>query len=231
MKYDRIRENLIEILNAFGYNYSIYDAQGKKITNPYKARYIFVDKPNMMFIVDDSKNRIEFHKSNFDFNTFKKILRMVRRISMEFFVNLEVSNYNHNFKPKDFSRDIMRRRLNLDREAYSNTISESKKDDFDNNRFEIYDGIKCLFESTQDNIVIKYNGQTVSIPKKLNENLGYIVDNLKSDGMIDKRKIDNLKRLHQVKQTLDKKVKSGIMTEKDKLAFKEMNKIYTKVNY
>ena len=121
MKYDNLRDNLISILNSFDYRFKMYNEDGKATSNPYLARYFFVDRPNMMFILNDDDNVLEFHRSNFNFQTFKKILNMVRRITKKYFIHLNVSTYNRNITPKTFSRDVMRRKMN-----FTNKIVETK---------------------------------------------------------------------------------------------------------
>lgn len=113
MKYDKLRDGLIDIFNSMGYTIKLYNNGGKSISNPYNARYIFIDNPNMMFIIDDTSNLVEMHRSNFNFKTFKKLIGMIRKITKKYFIRLSVSTYNHVVTPKTFSRDVLRRKTNF----------------------------------------------------------------------------------------------------------------------
>lgn len=113
MKYDKLRDGLIDIFNSMGYTIKLYNDGGKSISNPYNARYIFIDNPNMMFIIDDASNLVEMHRSNFNFNTFKKLIGMIRKITKKYFIRLSVSTYNQVVTPKTFSRDVLRRKTNF----------------------------------------------------------------------------------------------------------------------
>jgi hypothetical protein len=110
MKYDQLRDNIIDIFNAMSFSYKMYNADGKSESNPYNARYFFVDNPNIMLILDDNNNTIEFHRSNFNFELFKKILKMLRNITKKYFVKLHVSTYNKSITPKTFSREVLRKK-------------------------------------------------------------------------------------------------------------------------
>lgn len=121
MKYDRLRDNLISIFESFDYTFKMYNTDGKATSNPYQARYFFLDDPNMMFIVNDDDNILEFHRSNFNYQTFRKILNMVRRVTRKYFIHLDVSTYNRNITPKTFSRDVIRKKMNI-----TNKLVETK---------------------------------------------------------------------------------------------------------
>lgn len=112
MKYNQIRDNIIDILNSMDYLYKMYNDSGAVTSNPYEARYFFVDNPNIMVIVDDESNTIELHRANFNFELFKKLLKMFRNVTRKYFVKLHVSTYNTSITPKTFSRDVLRRKTN-----------------------------------------------------------------------------------------------------------------------
>lgn len=112
MKYDKLRDNLIDIFNSMNYGFKMYDVAGKVQSNPYEARYFFVDNPNIMLIVDDETNTLEFHRANFSFNTFKQLLNMIRNVTSSYFIKLHVSTYNNTITPKTFTRDVLRRKSN-----------------------------------------------------------------------------------------------------------------------
>lgn len=113
MKYEKLRDGLIDILNSMGYVIKLYNKDGGSTSNPYQARYIFVENPNMMFIIDNGQNLVEMHRSNFNFNTFKKLIGMIRKITKKYFIRLSISTYNQTITPKTFSRDVLRRKTNF----------------------------------------------------------------------------------------------------------------------
>lgn len=146
MKYEKIKDGIVNILNSLGYEYKFFNEEGSRTSNPYEAKYIFVDEPNIMFIIEDNANSIEMHKSNVKISTFKKILRLVRSLTTKYFVNLEVSNYNQAIRPKDFSKDILRKRYNLNQKM--SALDESV----------IMGGKKTFYESYGDVVFFHEKG-------------------------------------------------------------------------
>jgi len=157
MKYEKIKDGLISILNSLNYQFKLYDGDGSAISNPYEAKYIFVKEPNMMFIIEEERNTVELHKSDMKTSTFKKILQLVRQLTKKYFINLEVSNYNQILQPKDFSKDILKKRYNL--KQMMNAVNESFKSE--QTSYELYDNI--LFVDNGINIKVINESNEVQI--------------------------------------------------------------------
>lgn len=222
MKFEKLTDGLLEILNSFNYKYSLFDENGNKTSNPYDSRYIYVDRPNMMFILDKASNKIEFHKSNFKFSTFKKILNIIRKFTLEFFINLEVSNYNQSFKPKDFSKDIMRRRYNLEQEM--DMVSENNNQEQTNTIFENFDGIVITHDLNENNEIensyIEDVENNYSIDKNDINEVMYVVD-LARKNSLNESNLENLRFLKNAYKRLDSKSKTRILSENEKKLYKQ----------
>lgn len=190
MKYEKIKDGIISILNSLGYQFKLYDGDGSAISNPYESKYIFVKEPNMMFIFEEERNTIELHKSDMKTSTFKKVLQLVRQLTKKYFVNLEVSNYNQILEPKDFSKDILKKRYNL--KQMMNAVHES----LTNNKstYELYDHI--LFVDNGINIKVISEECAEIVGTELRPFLPAIAKG------VDHKKISNLL---ERKKELDKK--------------------------
>jgi len=187
MKYEKIKDGIISILNSLNYQFKLYDVDGSNTSNPYEAKYIFVKEPNMMFIIEDDKNSIELHKSDMKTSTFKKVLQLVRQLSRKYFFNLEVSNYNQTLEPKDFSKDILRKRYNL--KQMMNALDESTKRRH-NVRYEIYDHI--MFIDNGVNIKVVNESNIEYLDRELQPFLPSIakgVDHKKISNILEKKKL------------------------------------------
>lgn len=184
MKYEKIKDGIVNILNSLGYEYKFFSEDGTRTSNPYESKYVFVDEPNMMFIIDDGSNSVEMHKSNMKISTFKKVLRLIRSLCIKYFISIEVSDYNQSIRPKDFSKDILRKRYNLNQKmsALDESVFMRRKQSF----YEAYgdvvffhekgivrqvdrNGIKVLDESMIDYIPALATGIST-------ENVQYLLD-------------------------------------------------------
>ncbi|ASV44216.1 hypothetical protein PBI_SCTP2_201 [Salicola phage SCTP-2] len=233
MKFDQLTDGLLEILNSFDYSYTLFDEDGNKTSNPYNTRYIYVDRPNMMFILDHSNNRVEFHKSNFNFKTFKKILNVVRRYSLEFFIDLVVSNYNQTFKPKDFSKDIMRRRYNLNREM--DAVSENYKSKTSNKKLlsESHDGITIYHKLDKEGFYkssfIKMFSETININGANDNDLYFFIESAKRNELSNKL-VERVINARQVYYRLDEKSKQGLLDSKERELYKKSHALVKKLD-
>lgn len=189
MKYEKVKDGIINILNSLGYKFKLYDTEGTGISNPYETKYIFVKEPNMMFIIEDEDNRVELHKSDMKTSTFKKILQLLRQLTRKYFVNLEVSNYNQILQPKDFSKDILRKRYNL--KQMMNALDETKKLN-KNVLYELY-----------DNIMFVDNGLNIKVIEK--DNVTFLEQNMQRYVPSIAMGVDHTKisRLIEKKESLD----------------------------
>lgn len=185
MKYEKIKDGIISIMNSLGYQFKLYDEDGSAISNPYECKYIFVKEPNMMFIFEEERNTIELHKSDMKTSTFKKVLQLVRQLTKKYFINLEVSNYNQILEPKDFSKDILKKRYNL--KQMMNAVHES----FTNpsSTYELYDHI--LFVDNGINIKVINEECVEIISTELKPFLPAIargIDHKKISNLLEKKK-------------------------------------------
>lgn len=232
MKFDELTDGLLEILNSFDYSYTLFDEDGNKTSNPYETRYIYVDRPNMMFILDRANNRVEFHKSNFNFKTFKKILNVVRRYSLEFFIDLVVSNYNQTFKPKDFSKDIMRRRYNLDREMDS--IAENRKrGEIPTKLIENHDGINLVHHLDKDGMYnsssIKTFSESINMEGAYENDLFFFIECAKKNELSN-HLVEKVVNARQLFERLDEKSKQTILSNNEKQLYKKSYALIKKLD-
>lgn len=215
MKYEKIKDGIISILNSLGYQFKLYDGDGTATSNPYESKYIFVKEPNMMFIFEEERNTIELHKSDMKTSTFKKILQLVRQLTKKYFVNLEVSNYNQILEPKDFSKDILKKRYNL--KQMMNAVHESLQR---KSSYELYDNI--LFVDNGINIKVINEESVEIISTELKPFLPAIAKG------VDHKKISNLL---ERKKELDKNVGSVKLESRFDNDVKKITELLDKMSY
>lgn len=218
MKYEKVKDGIINILHSLGYQFKLYDKDGSVTSSPYETKYVFVKEPNMMFIIEEENNSIELHKSDMKTSTFKKVLQLVRQLTRKYFVSLEVSNYNQILQPKDFSKDILRKRYNL--KQMMNALDETRKRKPDAT-YELYDNI--MFIDNGLNIkVIKENSVTY-LTRDLKPFLPSIakgVDHNKISNLLEKKKmIDKNGKRVTLESVQNKTLESEITEILNKLSF------------
>jgi len=185
MKYEKVKDGIINILHSLGYQFKLYDKDGSSTSSPYETKYVFVKEPNMMFIIEDENNSIELHKSDMKTSTFKKVLQLVRQLTKKYFVNLEVSNYNQILEPKDFSKDILKKRYNL--KQMMNAVHESLANN--KSTYELYDNI--LFVDNGINIKVINENRAEILSTELKPFLPAIakgVDHKKISNLLERKK-------------------------------------------
>lgn len=183
MKYEKLVDALISLLQGNNYQYRMYKGDdGKRTSNPYDARYFYVSNPNMMFIIDESENTMTVHKSNIPFSVFKPLHKALRNLSRKYFVNLEIRDYNNAFAPKDFSPTLLKKKHKVDKiknEAYHRVsqLRESYKRDN-----QVVDVI-----NHSDSVDITHNGRKgITLPYHVDDLIPVMVEySFKNDDIDD----------------------------------------------
>lgn len=190
MKYEKLADALVSLLQGNDYQYRMYKGDdGTRTSNPYVARYFYVSNPNMMFIIDESDNTLTVHKSNIPFDVFRTLHKTLRNLTKKYFVNLEMKDYNKSFTPKDFSPTILRKNYKLDNIKNEGIVSERKQ-----LRERYQQGNHTVdISETNDTMVMSLDGSDgFSIPYKIDELIPYIVEHSLVNGKVDIGFIRNL---------------------------------------
>lgn len=223
MKFDKLRQGLIDILNSFNLTYELYKENGSTTSNPFVARYIFVEDPNMMFIVDDDNSEVEFHKSDIDFSFFKKILKPIRNLTLKYFVTLEVSSYNKVITPKTFSNDVMYRKHNKKKQL---EIKESKN----NSLFliESYGDIKVYVDRINKKIVLENDKNKVSVNGNLYAYVPHLVQKL-HENRLSSEYVNKIAYLHNCNKILKEEATRTLLNKNKKDLLKKSTILIKKI--
>lgn len=225
MKYEKLADSLVSLLQGSDYQYRMYKGEdGKRTSNPYLARYFYVSNPNMMFIIDESENTLTVHKSNIPFDVFRSLHKTLRNLAKRFFVNLEMKDYNNNFSPKDFSPTLLRKNYKLDNiktESYSKPTTSSLMESYSklNNSVDI--------SVNDDTMVMSMNGTNgFNIPYAVDELIPYIVEHSLVNGKIDTSFIRNLYTTYEKYQRLNEQSNHRELNKSENLLLKQFSTFF-----
>jgi len=206
MKYEKLAESILALLNGYAYKYKMYKGiDGKRTSNPYDARYFYVEEPNLMFIIDETSNTLTVHKAYIKFSSFKEIHKAIRDVARRYFINLEIRDYNKGFAPKDFSPVQMKKEHQIDQLRESQT----KK------RVEIIESCGNIIEvnDLREQVSLTLNGETkMFLPYRKDEVLPRIVNESLRTGELSKDKVFKLYDIHEKMMKIQRKVKFGNAT-------------------
>lgn len=216
MKYENIKDELVKILNSLGYVYKLYDSDGSATSNPLESKYIFVKTPNMMFIVDDTSNSIELHKSAISSDILKKVLSYVRPLSKKYFVELHVSNYNQIIQPKKFSEDLLK--YNYKRNKLVDSLRESCT--IGKDHIEVFEGV--VFLNNGRNIKMISGGTMNILAEDMEPFLPAIamgIDHQKISAILERKEdIDKMQKRVKL-ESHDKSIQQEILDVLNKITF------------
>lgn len=226
MKYEKLADSIVNVLNGRHYDYKMYSGQdGKRTSNPFNARYFYVSNPNLMFIIDEDNNTLNISKSGITFKEFKPLLKLIKNITKRYFVNLNVHEYNKTFTPRDFTPDYHRQKHKVDR-----TIEESYHRKFNNLEETYYSNTGNIVEvkSTNDKTLIVCNDVSAySLPYDQSDVTSYIVEHTLQKGEIDIDFAHKLYEGHDKFKTLNKKAKIGLLNKVENRLLKELSNYYS----
>lgn len=218
MKYEKLAEGILALLNGLDYDFRMYKGvDGKRTSNPYEARYLYVKEPNIMFIIDEPSNTLTVHKANMSFVDFKAIHQSIRSLARRYFVNLETRDYNKAFSPRDFSP------VQLKKDYMADTINESHQREIS----ETYQrGNKHLqIRETSDSIELMTNGEhLICLPYPVDDLMPVLIEKALSDELT-KPFIRRLFSVYEQYQTLCKKESYGSLTLNESKMLSELKQL------
>lgn len=215
-KYEKIRDQISDLLDSYGYDHKVYDEDGKSTSDIREARYIFCNNPNFMVIVRTEENEVEFNKGKMEIELFKEIIQKLRNITKSLFVRLHVMAINNHIVPKQYSKDVQRNKRRLDRIVTEGMIDEYPMNSSENSNY------LCINEDSQkvtlsmgsemvditgfgDNIVDKILNYVIEEEISLTDfnNLVEFIQakqlvSLLGESYIDSKQINKCKKLHDI---------------------------------
>ncbi len=220
MKYEKLAESILALLNGMDVQYKMYKGNdGKRTSNPYDARYFYVSDPNLMFIIDEPTNTLSVHKAAMKFSEFKPILQSIREISRRYFINLETRDYNKSFSPRDFSPVLMKKERRVDQ------INEAQL----LNRIETYHAHGNILEIIESGERIEFilNGEeSVHMPYRKDEVVPMIRESILRNGIIDKTSIVKTYRLHEQFRRIERKKSLNTATKSERAFLDDFQHIF-----
>lgn len=223
MKYEKLAEGILALLNGLDYDIRMYKGQdGKRTSNPYEARYFYIKNPNIMFIIDEPTNTLTVHKANMTFIEFKELHKSIRSLCRRYFVNFEVKDYNKTFTPRDFSpvqmkKDFMANTIN---ESTHASISETYQNK--NNYLQIVE--------TSDSIAYVINNERKTIVPFINECIHpYLVEKALTSGDLKRSFVRRIYSLHEEWKHLTKRKEmchNESLSKNEEKILKELNKFF-----
>jgi len=224
MKFEKLADSLVSLLNGNAYQYRMYKgSDGKRTSNPYEARYFYVTNPNMMFIIDDTENTLTVHKSSIPFDVFRPLHKTLRNLAKRYFVNLEMKDYNKSFSPKDFSPTLLRKNYTIN-SIKNESIQLGKKTK------EIYNKNKNTIDILEsgDTIVLSMNGvDGFTLPYEVDELVPVIVEHSLVKGHIDTSFIRNLYKTYAKYQKLKEQSCLRSLTKPEQKYLNESSKYFS----
>ncbi len=85
------------------------DSNGKSVSDPTKARYFYVETPNMMVHIDDSAKELQFHVGehvDIDKTEVSSMMKNLRQIAHSNMLDFDVRSFGKRIKPKNYAYKI-----------------------------------------------------------------------------------------------------------------------------
>lgn len=224
MKYEKLAEGILALLNGIDYDIRMYKgSDGKRTSNPYEARYFYVKNPNIMFIIDEAINTLIVHKANLPFVKFKELHKSIRGLCRRYFVNFEVRDYNKAFTPKDFSP------IQMKKEFMSDTINESKRQEVINEKYKRENNYLQIVETSDSMAYVINQERKTIVPYKDDHVHLYLVEQALKTGELPKSFVRRIYSLHETWKHLTRKYKSCDnvnVSKKEMKLLKELNNLF-----
>ena len=107
---DKIAEKTMKIIQGLGMQPKMFDSSnGKAVADPLKARYFYVEVPNIMVFIDGEKQELNVdlgEKTDLDDPQVKKLVDMMKETARSNLIDLNTKSFGKHIEPKNYAYKI-----------------------------------------------------------------------------------------------------------------------------
>ncbi len=105
---EQLSEKVFSLMKGLGLKLKIYDHQGAETTDPTAGTRFFSLTPNVMVTLDTETKNIELSKgaSADESEIVPQLQKLLKRLSNEFLVNLDITVFGKAIQPKDYAYQV-----------------------------------------------------------------------------------------------------------------------------
>lgn len=124
---DKIAEKTMKIIQGLGLQPKMYDSsQGKSVADPLKARYFFVEVPNMMIFIDEESHELNVdlgEKTDLDNPQVKKLVNMMKDTARSNLLDFNTKSFGKHIEPKNYAFKIEQNKEQTMSDVFNEGIS------------------------------------------------------------------------------------------------------------
>ena len=124
---DKIAEKTMKIIQGLGLQPKMYDSsQGKSVADPLKARYFFVEVPNMMIFIDEESHELNVdlgEKTDLDNSQVKKLVNMMKDTARSNLLDFNTKSFGKHIEPKNYAYKIEQNKEQTMSDVFNEGIS------------------------------------------------------------------------------------------------------------
>ena len=107
---DKIAEKTMKIIQGLGLQPKMYDSSnGKAVADPLKARYFYVESPNIMVFVDSGNQELNVdlgEDTDLDDPQVKKLVDMMKETARSNLIDFNTKSFGKHIEPKNYAYKI-----------------------------------------------------------------------------------------------------------------------------
>lgn len=107
---DKIAEKTMKIIQGLGMQPKMFDSSnGKAVADPLKARYFYVEVPNIMVFIDAEKQELNVdlgEKTDLDNPQVKKLVDMMKETARSNLIDFNTKSFGKHIEPKNYAYKI-----------------------------------------------------------------------------------------------------------------------------
>ena len=124
---DRIAEKTMKIIQGLGLQTKMFDSsQGKSVADPQKARYFFVEMPNLMVFIDEETHDLNVdlgERTDLDNPQVKKLVDMLKDTARSNLLDFNTKSFGKHIEPKNYAFKIEQNKEQAMSDVFNEGIS------------------------------------------------------------------------------------------------------------
>ena len=124
---DKIAEKTMKIIQGLGLQPKMFDSSnGKAVADPLKARYFYVEVPNIMVFIDGEKQELNVdlgEKTDLDDPQVKKLVDMMKETARSNLIDFNTKSFGKHIEPKNYAFKIEQNKEQAMSDVFNEGIS------------------------------------------------------------------------------------------------------------
>lgn len=124
---DKIAEKTMKIIQGLGMQPKMFDSSnGKAVADPLKARYFYVEVPNIMVFIDSEKQELNVdlgEKTDLDDPQVKKLVDMMKETARSNLIDFNTKSFGKHIEPKNYAYKIEQNKEQTMSDVFNEGIS------------------------------------------------------------------------------------------------------------